>query len=529
MDILNILGEVKRLRAVGRHAEAANRLRMVVTELPDDPIRWVILIDSAARSGRAEEIGKLACSMAPHLIRPEITLHPLSRWLRNNGYWEAAGEVCRAILQEEPDARKTTHDMLVHVQFSEVDDAECFAQLTAWNRIAVLPILSEARKPDSNSDPFRPLRIGFISNDFSADHSLNTAMGAWFGDRESVEDTCVFYANWNTKHMPHRRFREAADLFLNVEAFSDSEFANQVRQDRIDILVDFIGHMDNSRLLAYAHRPAALTVHWIGVGLATGAASVDYLLSDTYRTPLENQSLYVERLALLPQSGICWTPPLHSPAVTAPPHLSGRPFAFGNFSRISKFRPETVALWSRVLNAIPTAIMILKDHRLTEFNTNRLASEFRSHGITRDRLRFLPGTDHFQHLAAYSEVDLMLDSFPEQSGVSGLEAAWMGVPMVAMRYAERAGTRVSDWIMGNLGLPALVASDTDTYVALACDLAGHSDALRRLRSILRPRLLKSAICDEDLFRHNVRRALRTMWRRHCAGLPPEGFELATSH
>lgn len=525
-DAADLLQAVKDLRGAGRHEDAAVVLERLLALAPTSAALWTMMVDTAARYGGVREVVMRALDAVARLPAPGDSLHTLSRWLRNNGYWEDSNALSEAILARDPDHPGTLHDYLSCMQISDFDDARCCEILAAWNDRTIRPILREASPARTEPVPGRPLRLGFVSNDFSADHSLNIAMAPWFGGREGgVSDTYVLYANLNTRHPPHAHFRDAADSFIEVEAQSDEALAAQIRADGIDILIDFVGHMDNSRLAAYARRPAPLVVHWIGIGLATGAESVDYLLSDPYRTPMPTQPLYVERLALLPQSGVAWAWPEPSPDVASPPHRSGRPFAFGNFSRITKFRDGTIRLWAQVMAAVPASIMVFKDHRLTPWNVERLVSIFESAGIGRDRLRFLPGTDRFRHLAAYGEIDVLLDSFPEHSGISALEAIWMGVPVVSLRRMARASDTASDWILHNLALPAFVTTTPEAYVDTASRLAGRSDVLNVLRFSLRARLKASAICDHVGFRRNARTALQVMWERYCAGLPPQAFSL----
>lgn len=72
----------------------------------------------------------------------------------------------------------------------------------------------------------------------------------------------------------------------------------------------------------------------------------------------------------------------------------------------------------------------------------------------------------------------------------------MGVPVVALRGVEgRHAARVSASLLNAVGLPDLVASDADGYVAIAVRLAADRARLAELRSGLRARMRASPLMD----------------------------------
>jgi predicted O-linked N-acetylglucosamine transferase (SPINDLY family) len=78
-------------------------------------------------------------------------------------------------------------------------------------------------------------------------------------------------------------------------------------------------------------------------------------------------------------------------------------------------------------------------------------------------------------------------------------------------------------VLRRIGLADWVGSDTDAYVRRACAAAADLDALAALRAGLRARMSDSAISRLDFVSAELDAALRTMWRRWCAGLPAETF------
>ena len=172
--------------------------------------------------------------------------------------------------------------------------------------------------------------------------------------------------------------------------------------------------MPGNRLLAYAPKPAPIVVSWFGLGLATGIEVVDYFLADRYLVPLGIEDHYQEKVVLLPGSGLPWSPPNVAPDIAPPPILRNGFVSFGNFSRLVKFQPETIALWADVLRAVPNSTFTFKHMKIAGNIASRLATLFDRAGVAVDRLKFRPWSDQATHLETYNEIDVMLDSFPEQ-------------------------------------------------------------------------------------------------------------------
>jgi len=164
--------------------------------------------------------------------------------------------------------------------------------------------------------------------------------------------------------------------------------------------------------------------------------------------------------------------------------------------------------------------MLLKSPGLDDPSAQeRIAASFARHGVGADRLAFLGITSRYEHLAAYSQVDLQLDTFPQTGGVTTLEGLVMGVPSVTL-LGEGVTERISGSFLTALDLDSMVAQTSDAYLASACRAASDLDELARQRASLRDRLLASPICDARDYARAVEEAYRALWRRWCATQSP---------
>jgi predicted O-linked N-acetylglucosamine transferase (SPINDLY family) len=92
-----------------------------------------------------------------------------------------------------------------------------------------------------------------------------------------------------------RPLRASFDSFRDLDAVSDREAADQIRELEIDILVDLTGHSRGARLDILARRPAPVQASWLGHAGTMGANFVDYVIADPIVAPFTAQSCFIEK------------------------------------------------------------------------------------------------------------------------------------------------------------------------------------------------------------------------------------------
>ena len=78
----------------------------------------------------------------------------------------------------------------------------------------------------------------------------------------------------------------ASDHWRSIVGITDSDVANLIRNDKIDILVDLSGHTAKNRLLVFAQKPAPIQVTWLGYVNTTGLSAIDYRFTDLIADPI---------------------------------------------------------------------------------------------------------------------------------------------------------------------------------------------------------------------------------------------------
>ncbi|MBY0431854.1 MAG: hypothetical protein K2Q10_11695, partial [Rhodospirillales bacterium] len=375
--------------------------------------------------------------------------------------------------------------------------------------------LRAGRRPFANDrDPFRPLKVGFVSGDFGR-HPVGYFTVSTFAalDRDVLELHCY-------SDRPHggddltARIRAVVPHWRDTAALPDALLAERIRADGIDILFDLAGHTAGNRLPVFARKPAPVQVSWAGYVGTTGLAAMDYVLADRFHAP--DDSGFVERVLRMPDGYVCYTPPEEAPAIGPLPALTREHVTFGSFNAWAKVTAEVVALWSAILGDLPDSRLLLVGRWFNDARLRgRVRDAFAVHGIAAERLDLRGQVPHAELLAAYNEVDIALDPFPYSGGLTTCEALWMGVPVVTWPGRTFAG-RHSLSHLSNVGLTESIAADLDSYRAIAGRLAGDLPHLAELRAGLRPRMAASPLCDAPRFAAAFAGVLRTAWAEWCA-------------
>ncbi len=396
----------------------------------------------------------------------------------------------------------------------DIDERQLFATVRAWNAHYALPPPPRPRPHDP--DPERRLRVGYLSSDLRSHPVGWNVIGLIEHHNRRVVDIRG-YAAGSASDVMVGRFRAAFDgHWREVAHLDDSAVAATIAADRIDILVVLAGHTEGTRLGVAGRRPAALQVSLHDL-TSTGLEAMDYWFTDAAHNPPDGTELFAETLVRLP----CFY--LHTPPSSRVDEPIGpgdkATVIFGSTNNPAKLNEEVLALWARVLAAVPGSRLSFRyfDHFAREDGRAPVAGCLARHGIGRDRLDFAVGRrerdDQLDHLAS---IDVVLDPFPFNGATTTFEALWMGVPVVTLAGRRFLG-RVGVAHMRQVGLDELIAETPDDYVRIASALARDPGRRSALRRTLRGRLLASRLCDPVRYARSTEAAYRAMWRALCAG------------
>lgn len=371
--------------------------------------------------------------------------------------------------------------------------------------------------PARDRNPARRLVLGYVSADF-CEHSAAVCFGPILRHHDRSAFKVICYSGVLTEDDRTQEFQGLADQWVRSSRLGDDELAERIRQDGVDILIDLSGHSTGNRLPVFGRRPAPIQVTAWGHGGGTGLPMIDYQFTDPVHIPKEVRPLFAERAYDLPCC-ITFEAPAFAPPVTELPARAKGHLTFGCLNRFSKITPALLDIWARILLAAPWSRLLLKDGVLDDPGVRAsVLAAFEAHGLGAERLDLRGRSSRQAHLAAYGEVDIALDTFPQNGGITTWESLWMGVPVVAL-LGDHPACRLSGAILGSQGLGDWIAGDAAAYVDLALRQAADLGALARLRAGLRERIRASDAGDPERYTRAVEAAYRTFWHRWLEAHP----------
>src|SRR5258708_14285863 len=329
---------------------------------------------------------------------------------------------------------------LLGLLYAEDDPLAPLREASAW----AAGLKPAAPVPHANStEPARPLRIGYVSQDF-CEHAVANFVEPVLAAHDSSAIAVFCYAEVKAPDDVTERFRKLvaephSDHWRDTVGLGDAELAAAIRADKIDILVDLAGHTVGSRLPVFAHKPAPIQVTWIGSAATTGVREIDWRITDSLADPPgQTESQFSEKLLRLPGGFNCYRPIPEAPEIGPLPPAANGHVTFGSFNHAAKIPPKVPDLSAEILALVPGSRLVLK-HRGFNYPAVRrdYISGLERRGVPRSRFDLVDFIDGWRgHLAAYHRIDIAVDPFPYNGTTPTFQALWMGVPGVAP-----AGTR----------------------------------------------------------------------------------------
>ncbi|MGH8664518.1 MAG: tetratricopeptide repeat protein [Burkholderiales bacterium] len=274
----------------------------------------------------------------------------------------------------------------------------------------------------------------------------------------------------------------AADVFQEINEFSDDGAAAAIRANKIDLLVDAGGHTTGGRFGITARRPAHVQALYLGFAGSLGSARVDHAIGD--RVVWGSQDEWAESPAFLPHTYYLYDFREPVPDVPVSRRDYGLPedtIVFCAFHKAEKISPDAFALWMRILAAVPGSV--LWHLALPAAAQRNLAHEAGRLGVDPARLIFAPFDPRDRYLARQRLGHLMLDAIHHSAMTTACDAMAAGLPVLTLRGAAMA-SRAGESLACAAGVPELVASDRAKFVEKAVSLASKPAELARLRDVL---------------------------------------------
>jgi protein O-GlcNAc transferase len=501
------------LTAQQRATEAIASFERAIALQPDFPEALSNLGNLLALGGQLDRARR--CLDRAIALKPDYAEahNNLGNYFKDVGALPEAVACYRTAVALRPERADLHSNLILALHYhAGAGEEDITAEQRNWNarHVAALPRIHPGLR---DRDPNRRLRVGYVSADLR-EHAVGLNLLPLFRHQRHDQFETFTYGDIARPDQVTAQFQSQSDHWRDTRQVTDPELAAQVVADRIDILVDLALHSAHNRLLVFARKPAPVQVSFAGYPGGTGVETIDAHLTDCNLEPGPAPAGSDAALPML-DSFWCYDPALQLEVNSLPASASGA-VTFGCLNNFCKVNDGVLALWARVLLAVPRSRLLLlvpeSDQR------SSVVTRFAAAGISAARVELVGRQDRRDYLATYHRIDLGLDSFPYNGHTTSLDSYWMGVPVISLlgnTVVGRAG-----WSqLSNLQLTELVARSPDEFVALATQLAGDLPRLAQLRASLRARMEKSPLMNAERFARNIEAAYRWLWQRWCAQMP----------
>ncbi|MDP3517452.1 MAG: hypothetical protein Q8S94_09830 [Pseudohongiella sp.] len=497
------------LTKIGRHVDALAASQQLLREIPDDFDAQVSIVRKLLNTGMSE--AALERCQALLQQQPDHIPLQLSRIEASfvTGDMAAGFRYAEQLLQNDPDNLSAMSALGFHYQFSpDVSVARRRAHAQRFGQL--LSAISPLPAAVVDTTQGRDLRIGLLTGDLR-NHPVGFFMQALIKALEHSSLQFYVFDPVQKHDALTAEIRPFIKQWHDVGGLTDAEIALAIRNNQIDILLDLQGYMTANRLAVYAYRPAPLQISWMGFQGTTGAPGIDYVLVDHHCVPPGAEQEFVEQVWRLPENTLCFTPPQVTLEVTPPPAVPNGYVTFGSLNNPDKLNDNVLALWARVLNAVPNSRLLLRG---TKFHSRVYTKAFMQRamaaGLDASRMTIEGPAARDVFLKTYQRIDIALDPFPCSGATTTAEALWAGVPVLSLK-GDRMVWRMAISMLTACGLEDWLADDADHFVALAQTKALDLQSLVALRQRQRDQVLASPLFDAKYFAEQFENTLRAMW------------------
>ncbi|MCK5680982.1 tetratricopeptide repeat protein, partial [bacterium] len=356
------------------------------------------------------------------------------------------------------------------------------------------------------------IRIGYLSCDFR-DHPVAHNILNLFRLHDRKRFHITAYSCGPSDNSSYRQqISKDCDRFVDLNKLNDYDCAKKIHADKIDILIELMGHTRENRLGIMAYRPAPIQVSYLGYPGTTGADFIDYIIADEIVIPPKHKIHFSEEVINLND---CFMIADRAPIGPSPKRsafgLPEKGFIFCSFNSPFKIEPVMFKVWMDIMTAIPDSYLWLREAS-ERYETN-LKNESKKHNIDPKRLIFAPRTtEKGDHLARLGLAGLALDTRIYNGHTKTLDALWAGVPVLTCKGRHFASL-VSDSNLKAIGLSELSVPDLETYRETAIDLAKNPERLKIIRQKLAARRLTTPLFDTERTVRNLEEAYMKIWNK----------------
>jgi predicted O-linked N-acetylglucosamine transferase (SPINDLY family) len=444
----------------------------------------------------------------------------LGHALSHQGRQKDALACNRKAIELQPYSAMARQNCILQLLYTLDDQAELHREIT--NLTAMINDLPDTRIRFSgkvNCKTEKKLKLGFVSADLR-NHAISHYFLPVYRCFDKKKFSLHVYYNNTIFDRITEEIRNRADSWCDCSFFDDDQLAEQIRCDKIDILIDLSNHTAGNRLTSFRKKVAPMQVSWMGIPVSTGLEFMDYSLKDSSLLTscnLEENSTEI----ILPVDNLTLYDPLKElPPLAAPPCLNNGFITFGSFNGLHKVDEAIFETWAKLLHQVKSSRfrMVIEDYN-NSLMRDYIYEHFTKFDVDKSRIQLQPRQGLDDYLASHNLVDIALDPYPYHGETTTYNSLLMGLPLVS-RAGKSAASNIATRILTAINHKEWLAKDFDSYIEIAISLAMDKDKLISLRKTLRSEVQNSLVMDYTGVTKRIESTLLYGWgnilERYCS-------------
>ncbi len=331
----------------------------------------------------------------------------------------------------------------------------------------------------------RKMRIGYMSADF-CNHPVGRFILPILKTHNKNIVSIVGISCGKQKDYKTQELRFNCDKWIEINEGMTANQAKKICDLQLDILVELGGYTAGSRLDILCNKPAPIQLSYLGYFAPTYLKCIDGWIGDQQLFSKLNAEQKNSHKLLKVRGGYM---AYEDDILPEPNREEHKEFSFGCFNHSRKLSKETIVLFSKVMEKVPNAKLILKSISFVEkAERKRINRIFMEAGLSETRLEILPWIKgRLKHLECYNLVDVALDPYPYGGATTTCEALGMGIPVITLSSTGMIG-QLSASILNSSNCNEWVAESIEEYVTIAKNLANDGRRGNRKRQKLREKI-----------------------------------------
>ncbi len=315
------------------------------------------------------------------------------------------------------------------------------------------------------------LKIGFLSPHFRR-HSIGWCSADILRELSTLGSEIYLYVTqFQVRDDKTLEFENIATQFYQPQSANSegakSEILEQIRQDKIDILVDLDSVTCSEQLDILYGQPAPICLSWLGFD-APFLSSAHYFLGDRHTHPPGIEADYIEQLIRMPDSFVAVSgfkrQSVEREVVRLSLGISWDRIAYLCVAPGKKLNRELVKAQVQILKQVPNSVLIHKGEGERSAILQLYERACTELGVPSNRVICISRSrTEEQHRAIYECADILLDSYPYNGGTHTLEALWFNLPLVT-RVGELCLARMGYSFLNTLSIQSGIAWSWEEYI-----------------------------------------------------------------